>query len=347
MKKINMIMIWVVLFLARNSYADIDSLFKGVAVNDATLNELSTTTTPDAFAYGISWLAQESVGGGTVDAFLKVPNSTDLYSLSSKLKLYHTNFDTRALLGNWPLTRTPDDQSAPISQFFESNTREGADEYDFQVGNYNDPALGCLWDTPLRYGDIEQDATNELVLLLGYDRTDKINRQLDIVIFSPQQQKVIFSSRLVREDIGPLTTEAFPNYTRQDKPGQLPKTSSSDTSTGLGNSAIRAYSKLYLGDFDENGKQDILIWRKRYDSKPIDDAVQGYILRKELLTHYELIEGEYLAQPTEEITIKEWLTTKQLSWQKGYPNQSECAGQENQLIPEMHDPLLNDADVLK
>jgi hypothetical protein len=44
--------------------------------------------------------------------------------------------------------------------------------------------------------------------------------------------------------------------------------------------------------------------------------------------------------------VKGWLTAKQLTWKKGYPSKSECAGQEGQFIPEMHDVLLNDPDVL-
>jgi hypothetical protein len=57
--------------------------------------------------------------------------------------------------------------------------------------------------------------------------------------------------------------------------------------------------------------------------------------------------GEYQKQPTDSATVKNWLTTRHLTWQKGYPSRSECPGQEGQLIPEMHDPLLNDAEVMQ
>ena len=45
--------------------------------------------------------------------------------------------------------------------------------------------------------------------------------------------------------------------------------------------------------------------------------------------------------------IQSWLLAKNLTWQKGFLSKSECAGQEGQLIPEIHDPLLNDPDVLR
>jgi hypothetical protein len=46
--------------------------------------------------------------------------------------------------------------------------------------------------------------------------------------------------------------------------------------------------------------------------------------------------------------VKGWLTSNNLTWwKKGYPSKSECAGQEGQFIPEMHDPLLNDPEVMQ
>ena len=39
--------------------------------------------------------------------------------------------------------------------------------------------------------------------------------------------------------------------------------------------------------------------------------------------------------------------SKVQQWQKGYPTLSEYPGEEGQPIPEMHDPLLNDPEVLQ
>ncbi|HEX6549060.1 MAG TPA: hypothetical protein VF117_00115, partial [Gammaproteobacteria bacterium] len=62
---------------------------------------------------------------------------------------------------------------------------------------------------------------------------------------------------------------------------------------------------------------------------------------------YSLENGVYTKQSTDQAAIKGWLAAKSLTWQKGYPQTSECAGQTGQPIPEMVDPLLNDPDVLK
>ena len=163
---------------------------------------------------------------------------------------------------------------------------------------------------------------------------------------SPQKQAVSFSIRLAREDIGGTLAGNFPDYTKLPNPTALPQLISTDM-RGIGNPAMRYYAKLFFGDFDKNSKPDIVAWRKRYDSRPISDATQGYALSQQLLTHYELVNGLYKEQPTDEVTIQTWLSSNTLTWKKGYPDVSECAADNGGPIPEMSDPLLNDPDVLK
>jgi len=105
---------------------------------------------------------------------------------------------------------------------------------------------------------------------------------------------------------------------------------------------------MYVGDYDNNGSLDIVKWQKIYRSnKKTESPAWVQILNE--FTHYIRDEtGEYIPQEdTTEQTIQGWLTSNNLTWQKGFPSKSECAGQEGQLIPEMHDPLLNDPDVLQ
>ena len=78
----------------------------------------------------------------------------------------------------------------------------------------------------------------------------------------------------------------------------------------------------------------------------IRETKKGFAKKDELLVHYALVDGEYKKQSTSATTIKGWLAARQLTWQKGFPSKSECPGAEGKLIPELHDPLLNDLDVL-
>ena len=102
----------------------------------------------------------------------------------------------------------------------------------------------------------------------------------------------------------------------------------------------QAQLQQYLAEH-QNDLGNIILWRKYFES-----LKQGDAKKDELFVHYSLVDGEYKKQPTAAETIKGWLAAKQLSWQQGFPSRSECPGQEGQLIPELHDPLLNDPDVL-
>ncbi|AJQ92856.1 hypothetical protein [Gynuella sunshinyii] len=115
----------------------------------------------------------------------------------------------------------------------------------------------------------------------------------------------------------------------------------------LDSQGYRSIAKLYVNDFDKDGHSDILVWRKMYESRLVGELLSGFKLNSQLYGHYALIDGEYHLQQTDEATIQGWLSANELTWQKGYPSSSECQGHEGELIPEMHDPLLNDPDVLK
>jgi hypothetical protein len=121
---------------------------------------------------------------------------------------------------------------------------------------------------------------------------------------------------------------------------------------------IRGYAKIYFGDFDNDSNPDVLVWRKAYKSRSKKDEVVGFEALRQEWSHFERdlkvqeeseqgITGEYLPQQTDEATIRKWLSENELTWKKGYPSASECEGEDGQLILEMHDPLLNDPEVLE
>lgn len=203
--------------------------------------------------------------------------------------------------------------------------------------------MGCMQHTPLRYGDIDGDGVKELVVLLaqGYS--------IDWLIFSPAKQKTIFASKLNIDDS--IITSQAPStllpWHEDSKRYQYWMQTQVDSVSPLFYPGLKAYAKLYFNDFDGDGAFDILVWRKMYESRLVGDPIAGYELKGELLGHYELVEGEYRLQATSAETVKGWLTANQQSWSTGYPSKSECPGQEGQFIPEMHDPLLNDPDVLE
>ncbi|MEJ2046439.1 MAG: hypothetical protein P8X89_24570 [Reinekea sp.] len=200
--------------------------------------------------------------------------------------------------------------------------------------------LGCLASTPLRYGDIENDGTSELVLTLAH-----YGYKADVIVFSPQYQRIVFSNRYALQD---ADLEAKSDQTYQYR---------RDTSGLSHQQGYKVFSKIFTGDFDENGHPDILVWRKKFRSNLQTDTTLGFKLSSQIWQHFERdldaqadseagITGEYLPQETSEDDIKSWLSDNNLTWRKGYPSASECEGEKGELILEMHDPLLNDPDVL-
>jgi hypothetical protein len=209
-----------------------------------------------------------------------------------------------------------------------------------------DNSLGCFGNHPLRYGDLDGDTTDEIVLFLGED----------IVMFSPEQEAITFSQNLNVADwmskeetslwiidfgkAGPLDDQ-HPQY----QSSIVAFTSANYQSV---QPAYRGYGKLYFGDFNSDGKRDIIVWRKIYESLLRGDSKEGFALKEDTYLHYEKpTSGIYELIGTPVDSVSNWLASRGLTWQKGYPSKSECEGQEGQLIPEMHDPLLNDPDVLK
>lgn len=312
----------------------------------------------------IGWDIDDLIQGSNVRsiAYINFNDGSKYFSLTNTNEIYSVNVSTKQFIGSWPLSNYPDmtmmsgEGPAIGNEILPSVSPEspegkalGRPVYD-QTSYYwhistQDITCGCLNESPLRYGDLEGDGQKELVLLT-------VN---NIVVFSPVSHKVIFASNYQMSDqMLPDTQEAYLDDILKSKyetlgenqPQLLAASSiSHETQEPLG--AVRSFGKIYIGHFSSETANDILLWRKLYTSRATSDPIKGFAKRAELLLHYKLIDGEYKKQETEQDVIKGWLEAKNLTWQKGYPSKSECPGQEDQLIPEMHDPLLNDPDVLK
>ncbi|ASP40165.1 hypothetical protein CHH28_16435 [Bacterioplanes sanyensis] len=209
------------------------------------------------------------------------------------------------------------------------------------------PFAGCLNQSPLRYGDVERDGDNELVLYLNGE----------LLIFSPKYERVVFSTFLQADDwfVDPTWREPVAPSVLDGKVYQ--HQSEYMLYNGISTPAYRYYSKVFVEDFDADDNPDVVVWSKTYVSNEAGKE-SGFHPVKNELKHYERdlttqkrlengVTGEYLPQITMDVVIEGWLRENELTWQQGFPSRSECPGEEGKLIPEMHDPLLNDPDVLR
>lgn len=267
------------------------------------------------------------------------------YEATKKMYVNSVNVNSSQLLGQWPLTRWPYLQ--PPSEITSSLKNVSIKKYKSNISHIsNRRTSGCLAQTPLRYGDVEGDGVSELVLFLNGE----------LIIFSPEQQRTVFSSFWQADDWDREFNE-YNNKVSVDDDKAYQYASAAMAIKGWPYKAMRSYSKIFEGSFDQDTHPDILVWEKVYESNTTEEA-PGFKLLRSSLKHYERdltaqaelpdgVTGEYLPQTTDEAVIQSWLADKNLTWQKGYPNLSECPGQEAQLIPEMHDSQLNDPDVLQ
>lgn len=222
-----------------------------------------------------------------------------------------------------------------------------------QAASNTAPILGCLAQSPLRYGDFTGDNKPELAVF----EQDEYGA-LNVNVFSAELKKTIFSVRLATYDTRknnrqtlppgqePLATDPLANAPTDGQYLSFIAEENSGQTKGIQKAVIN-FSKVYLLDADGDAKQDLIVWRKLYQSRENKDPIKGYSLLRDQANFYRLESGEYKRQSSDTVAVKKILEAKQLTWQKGYPSKSECKGQEGQLIPESHDPLLNDPDVLK
>ncbi len=303
-------------------------------------------------------LKENGIGGSLSLAYTNMGEGNIWYRLFHDMKIHGVNFAEKKYLGGWSIITAAN----PCSANDESCTkpwwtgRWGAEESlekelitriddsendeTFRASSETDLAsnLGCLAAKPLRYGDVDSDGKNELVVIL----------KDSFIIFSSQKAKTIFA---VMWDVKDWTTWANLQELGliEDPTSNHPQYGSTkfyDNGNGT-NVGYRGYAKLYFGHFASETSSDILVWRKLYQSRLVKDPIKGFEKKSDTFVHYKLVNGEYKKQTTDTATIKGWLTAKQLTWKKGYPSKSECAGQEGQFIPEMHDVLLNDPEVLQ
>jgi len=285
--------------------------------------------------YAVAGSVHYAIDAGFVDGFVANEDGSLVYSLSRGPVLHAGDIETRSHIGSWPLTRW-EGELAEVEQggLYWNGYMRDSDWGGLVSGHGPSPDLGCIPDSPLRYGHFVNEQESVVVALLG-----EKDQRLDVVVFSPDQEAVVFSARLAQRDDYD-TAGMSASHIKWQYQGQVFEKESLYP-------GFRMYAKLFVHDFDGDGKKDLVQWRKLFQSRTVNDPVKGYKFTKQVLRFYKMEKGRFYMQDIESAMIMSMLSEQSLTWQKGFPSHSECPGEERELIPEMHDPLLNDPDVLQ
>jgi hypothetical protein len=354
-RHVSCLVVFIAVVMTENfAYCKDFVLQKGQSVDDSNVVQIASSSMSYAIAMDNQIAAQNDP---TVIAFLDVVSANKLYSLSSNSRLYISNSNTKSFESSWEFN--PYGEHLFLGGEYSAAAEEEAGVHGYK---FTTPAstisivadrkvnydlfrdsialtkFGCYQTSPLRYGDINSDNVNELILF-----SSNI-----MAVFSTQLNEVIFSAHYWMDD-ELAVDEIEGHFPSALEPGDPQYIASSGTDVLVREKypAWRSLSKLYFDDFDGDENQDIILWRKLYQSRLRSDTTLGFNKYGETLVHYIFENEKYiLKKETSEVTLRGWLNSNNQTWSSGYPSTSECAGQEGQLIPEMHDPLLNDPDVL-
>ncbi|WP_147305235.1 hypothetical protein [Alkalilimnicola ehrlichii] len=340
----------------------------GTPVNNETLPQLASESIPYARLRAADREYRSTGRAGSIAAFASLDDGTTYWGLSRDAILHFVNVGERRHLGSWPLDtyrqyavlwgESP--QAAHMfhrPESFKQKYWTVDDPAAFRVGPdvvwsappvYARERVGCLARNPLRYGDVNDTGDDELVLFIGNE----------IQIFSTTEKKVIFAANWVnQDDVGDVANAAIRQAGSEHQLAYRYREQGEDAPQYIAESgrspavndvfpAWRAFAKFYFGDFNEDSRPDLVMWRKLFESRLNSDSEGGFYKKAQGLVHYAFVDGEYVLQETEQEDIVSWLADRDLTWSQGFPRYSECPGEAGELIPEMHDPLLNDPEVL-
>ena len=180
-------------------------------------------------------------GGGpyVADGIVETDTSNVFFWISGVQSLAMFNQNTGEVSGGWPLIRWPHLHIPP--EYFQNYKNILPDD---RIGEpalvANKESVGCLRNSPLRYGSLLSNSSDPVLALT-------LNYQL--LVFSSEYQRIIFaeyydhSDWLQVEDAAAYRQEIFRDSNDQFISALI---------AGMGHAepAIRGYSKMFTGNFD-------------------------------------------------------------------------------------------------
>ena len=213
-------------------------------------------------------------------------------------------------------------------------------------GRYQNPvrAYGCYNDNPIHSGDINGDGEPEILLFSGYGKgqtdiedaylgEDEASYDLrggfDLLIYSGADYTTsLLELNMLDADYVLGSNEARLTGADSRKPRfhfyNVEKIKSGAPIEDWG-AGYQIPAKLYVADIDENNHMDVLVWHRKYISKPISDPVIGFVFDSEDFERYEEgDDGKFIPVGITKEDAKKVIVKHQWSWEAGFPNKDFC-----------------------
>lgn len=196
---------------------------------------------------------------------------------------------------------------------------------------------GCIYEKPIFKATLFNPETPNLFVITGTGnytsdiRGGGTSDSLALHIFSHDDYKEMLDNELMEVNYKPFN----PDVVRKDY--YFPKSEYPAKNLSFENNEGRKrYSKVFIQDFDENNKLDLLIWTREYKSRKIaKDTKPGFDLANNTFTRYEenYTSTGFDVKGIDTKTAEAWLDQFNLTWKAGWPNENLCANPGRRTLP--------------
>lgn len=176
---------------------------------------------------------------------------------------------------------------------------------------------GCYPNYPINTADINLDGMNEIMLISSTGHDDRFIAQTSGALSTEPEHAeatlyVSFVSATAPDPYLLDTELVYNKYDYQKFQGK------------------RRYAKLFFGDFDEDEKLDILVWRRYFDVVPKEEGYGSVNkMSQEAFAHYEEASPSYEKQPISNEEGHALLKEHNWGWFDGFPSKNLCIAKDS------------------
>lgn len=192
-------------------------------------------------------------------------------------------------------------------------------------------SYGCINSKSVFTADINLDTDYEYFVLEGGGKQNSnfIQDKFILSVFDGSSTELIAREEVLFTNLNKLTEIPKDGFFRYQVKNRVNQSDSTP--------AESRYAKFFFSDFDKDGLNNLIVWRKIFISRKVSDGVGDNFAYMNALDTFTLYEESHNGQAwvKEEVSsqvAQEYLRLFNMSWSDGYPNKNLCSGSEDEVI---------------